>query len=225
MSNNNLTSKLLAEGIGTFALVLFLVGALMSGGSIAAFAPAILGLTVMVMVYSFGPISGGHFNPAITLAVCMTCKGCYKEMAFYWIAQIIGAVCAVYVLKFLMPTATTLGLTMPAATLADSTAVIWEAIATFFVCFTAIVMLGEKSNNSFAGLAIGTALMIGMIFAAPAGGSLNPARSIGPALVAGETMKLWIYIAGPFLGAIAAGFVHRQLSTGEWGKGSCSTSR
>ncbi len=200
----------LAEFIGTFALVFFGTGAVIVdqhtngslglGGISAAF-----GLIIMAMIYVFANVSGTHINPAVTIALAMIKKIALKEASIYIIVQVLGAIAASFLLKFLFPKSLTLGMTLPSGEILQS--LIIEIIATFFLMLTilGITSQKEKTTTALAGIVIGLTVS-GLIFVAGpiSGGSFNPARSIGPALAVGNFSSLWIYLIAPTGGAIFA---------------------
>lgn len=207
----------LAEFIGTFGLVFCGTGAVIVNeiipGSVTHVGIAItFGLIVMVMIYALGSISGAHLNPAVTIA--FACHGSFqlKEMFPYIGSQLAGALTASAVLKFLFPLSVLLGTTLPAGSSAQ--AFILECILSFFLVLVILgVAKGSKEQGLFAGIAIGGVVLLEAMFAGPvSGASMNPARSIGPAIVAGELKQLWIYITAPILGAIIATAVHKIIN-------------
>lgn len=209
---NNLT-----ELLGTFTLVFCGTGAIITnqqyGGVVTHVGVAItFGLIVMSLIYSFGNISGAHFNPAVSIAFTFAGRFPLKLLPGYIISQIAGAVIASFVLKFLFASNLLLGATMPAGTEIQS--FILELILTFFLMLVIVnVAVGSKEQGMFAGLAIGSVVGLEAMFAGPVcGASMNPARSIGPAIVSGHLEHLWIYIAAPVLGAVFAVPVWKYLT-------------
>jgi len=158
----------------------------------------------MAMIYSLGDISGAHMNPAVTIAFAIAKKFQLKQVLPYIISQLIGAFFASVTLKFLFPTNDTLGATLPAGT--EMQSLILEFILTFFLMLVIInVATGSKEQGMFAGLAIGSTVLLMAMFAGPVcGASMNPARSISPAIVSGHLEHLWIYIFAPVAGAAFA---------------------
>jgi aquaporin NIP len=203
--------KYFAEIIGTFALVFCGTGAIIinqeSGGAIThAGIATTFGLIVAAMIYTLGDISGAHLNPAVTIAFWVAKKFPTKEIAPYIISQGVGAFLASLILKFLFPSSTMLGATMPAGS--EMQSFILELILTFILMFVIIhVATGSKEQGMFAGLAIGSVVLLEAMFAGPiCGASMNPIRSLSPAIVSGHTEHLWIYILAPILGAVLAVF-------------------
>jgi aquaporin NIP len=208
--------KYVAEFIGTFALVFCGTGAIIinqeTGGAITHVGIAItFGLIVMSMIYAFGNISGAHFNPAVTLAFAIGEKFSFKSVLPYFISQIAGAFAASITLKFLFPDNLLLGTTLPAGSAMQS--FVLEIILSFFLMLVIFnVAHGSKEQGMFAGLAIGAVVLLEAMFAGPvSGASMNPARSIAPAVISGNLQHLWIYITAPVTGATGAAFVFRFL--------------
>ena len=162
------------------------------------------GLIVMAMIYALGNISGAHLNPAVTIAFTLAKKFEVKQVAPYIISQLVGAFLASLVLKNLFPTNEFLGATLPSGTALQS--FILEFILTFFLMLVIInVATGSKEQGMFAGLAIGSTVLLEAMFAGPiCGASMNPARSLAPAVVSGHTEHLWVYISSTILGAALA---------------------
>ncbi len=203
--------KYLAEVIGTFALVFCGTGAIVinqvSGGVIThAGIAATFGLIVSAMIYALGDISGAHLNPAVTIAFWVARKFPAKEILPYTMSQVLGAFIATFTLKFLFPANDTLGATLPAGSAMQS--FVLELILTFILMFVIInVASGSKEQGMFAGLAIGSVVLLEAMFAGPiCGASMNPVRSLSPAIVSGHLEHLWVYLSAPVLGAILAIF-------------------
>ncbi|MCD6066403.1 MAG: family channel protein [Bacteroidetes bacterium] len=203
--------KYIAEIIGTFALVFCGTGAIVinqqTGGVITHAGVAVtFGLIVSAMIYALGDISGAHLNPAVSIAFWVAKRFPAKELVPYILSQAIGAFIASVALKFLFPTNETLGSTLPAGAAMQS--FVLELILTFILMFVIIhVATGSKEQGMFAGLAIGSVVLLEAMFAGPiCGASMNPIRSIAPAIVSGHTEHLWVYISAPILGAVIAVF-------------------
>lgn len=203
--------KYIAEIIGTFALIFCGTGAIIinqeSGGAIThAGIAATFGLIVAAMIYTVGDISGAHLNPAVTIAFWVAKVFPAKEILPYIISQGIGAFLASFTLHYLFPTNEMLGATLPAGTAMQS--FMLELIITFLLMFTIIhVAKGSKEQGMFAGIAIGSVVLLEAMFAGPiCGASMNPIRSLSPAVVSGHTEHLWIYLSAPILGAVIAVF-------------------
>ena len=198
--------KYVAEILGTFALVFCGTGAIIinqqTNGAVTHVGIAITsGLIVMAMIYALGNISGAHLNPAVTIAFTLAKKFEIKQVAPYIISQLVGALLASLVLKYLFPTNEFLGSTLPSG--APLQSFILEFILTFFLMLVIInVATGSKEQGMFAGLAIGSTVLLEAMFAGPiCGASMNPARSLAPAIVSGHTEHLWVYIIATTLGA------------------------
>jgi aquaporin NIP len=201
--------KYLSEILGTYALVFAGTGAIIidqetHGGVTHAGVAITFGLIVMSMIYTFGDISGAHLNPAVSIAFTLARKLPVKQLFLYIISQLSGGILASLTLKFLFPANQYLGATIPAGSAAQS--FILELILTFFLMMTIInVATGSKERGMFAGLAIGAVIGLEAMFAGPiCGASMNPARSLAPAVVSGHTEFLWIYLAATILGAALA---------------------
>jgi aquaporin Z len=162
------------------------------------------GLIVMAMIYAFGETSGAHFNPAVSIAFAYAKKFSWKEVPKYIIAQVLGAFLASLILWVLFPASETLGATIP--TVDVWRAFILEFLLTFFLMVVIInVSTGSKEIGVVAGIAIGGVVLLEAMFAGPiTNASMNPARSIAPAIVSGNLQHLWMYIFAPILGALLA---------------------
>ena len=209
--------KYIAEFIGTFCLIFAGTGAVVinqaSGGAVTHVGIAItFGLVVMAMIYTFGPISGAHMNPAVTVALAVAKKFPVKDIAPYVLAQLAGALLASGTLKFLFPENDFLGATMPAGSEAQS--LILEFILTFILMIVIMnVAFGSPEQGMFAGVVIGAVILLEALFAGPiCGASMNPTRSLAPAIMSGHLEHIWLYIAGPVLGAVSAVLVWYYLS-------------
>ena len=202
--------RLTAEAFGTFALVVAAAGAdvtaRVSAGAVSDAARAVApALVVAALIYSIGDASGAHFNPVVTLAFGLKRLIPVAWLPAYWGAQLAGAVTAALVLRQLFGDALDAGLSRPKV-VGDAAAVGLEAILTFLLV---VVILGTADRFRVVGpnaaLAVGaTIAACGLIFLPIEGASMNPARTLGPALVAGDLGGTWIYILGPALGASAA---------------------
>ena len=204
-------NKYIAEAIGTFALVFCGTGAIIidgvSGGAIGTVGIAItFGLIVMAMIAAVGEVSGAHFNPAVTLGFWVSKRFEGKEVFPYITAQAIGAFFASGVLRFLFPDSLTMGETLPAGAWLQT--FVFEIILTFFLMFVIIhVATGSKEQGIIASIAIGAIVLLEALFAGPiTGASMNPIRSIAPAIVNMNLEHLWMYIVAPILGSVLAVF-------------------
>lgn len=162
------------------------------------------GLIVMIVIYALGNISGAHLNPAVSIAFTLAGKLEVKQLTPYILSQMIGAFLASLLLCYLFPQNKFLGATLPSGTILQS--FILEFIITFILMLVIIsVATGGKQKGIFAGLVIGLTVLLMALFAGPiCGASMNPARSIAPAVVSGHTEHLWIYIVATILGAASA---------------------
>ena len=201
--------KLLAEFIGTFALVFAGTGAIVindvGGGSITHVGIALtFGLIVLAMIYTVGDISGAHLNPAVTSAFWLAGRFSGAQVFPYVIAQCLGATAASGTLHFLFPTHRNLGTTLPAGTAAQS--FVLELILTLILMFVILnVSTGAKEKGITAGIAVGAIIGLEAMFAGPiCGASMNPARSLAPAVVGGHVESLWLYLVAPIIGTIMA---------------------
>lgn len=202
-------NKLLSELLGTFTLVFAGTGAIVindvSGGVIGHAGIALtFGLVVMAMIYTFGEVSGAHLNPAVTLGFAVAGRFEWKNVPGYVLAQIIGAVVASGVVHWLFPEHEKLGATLPAGSAMQS--VVLELILTAILMLVILrISTGAKEKGITAGIAIGGVITLEAMFAGPiCGASMNPVRSLAPALVSGHLEHLWIYLAAPTLGALLA---------------------
>jgi aquaporin Z len=195
--------------IGTFALVFAGTGAIVineaSGGAVTHVGIALtFGLIVLAMIYTVGDISGAHFNPAVTIGFWAAHRLPSREVLPYIGSQLAGAWLASGLLRFLFPENKLLGATLPAGS--DLQSFILETVLTFFLMLTILnVSTGAKEKGITAGIAVGAVIALEAMFAGPiCGASMNPARSLAPALVSRHFEHLWIYLAAPPLGACAA---------------------
>ncbi len=199
----------ISEFFGTFALIFCGTGAMtineVTGGAVTHVGIAITwGFIVIAMIYAYGDISGAHFNPAVSIAFAVAKKFAWKEVPKYIVAQVFGALVASLTLKFLFPTSEILGATIP--TIDAMRAFVLEIILTFILMLTIInVSTGSKEVGIVAGIAIGGVVLLEAMFAGPVtNASMNPARSIAPAIVSGKLEHLWLYVTAPIIGAILA---------------------
>lgn len=213
--------KYVAEAIGTYTLVFAGTGAVVVDG-VADGALGLVGiamvfsLVIMAMIYSIGDISGAHINPAVSIAACVRGGFPVAEVVPYLVAQCAGALAASASLKLLFPEVASLGATLPSGTIGQSLA--FEMILTFFLLFVVFgVTAPGKAEALLAGLAIGGTVGFEVFLGGPiSGASMNPARSIGPAVMGGQMQHLWVYLVGPIAGAVLAALVTRYLrSDGE----------
>ena len=199
----------LAEFLGTFILVFAGTGAIvingLAGGVIGHAGIALtFGMVVLAMIYTFGDISGAHLNPAVTVAFAAARRFPWKEVPLYLGAQLAGAFAASGLLKFLFPGPGTLGATLPSGSASQS--FVLEVVLTAILMLVILsVSTGSKEKGITAGIAIGAVVGLEAMFAGPiCGASMNPARSLAPALVSGHLEHLWLYPAATLLGALLA---------------------
>jgi aquaporin Z len=201
--------KLLAEVLGTFTLVFAGTGAIVangvSGGAVTHVGIALtFGLVVMALIYTYGDVSGAHLNPAVTVAFAVAGRFGWREVPGYVLAQVLGALAASGMLKVLFPEQANLGATLPSGSVGQS---FWlEVILTAILMMTVLsVSTGAKEKGVTAAIAIGGVVGLEALFAGPiCGASMNPARSLGPALMSGQTQHLWVYLVATTLGAVLA---------------------
>ena len=206
---NALKAKLWSEFFGTMALVFCGTGAVVvndvSGGAVTHSGISLtFGLVVMALIYTFGDISGAHFNPAVTLAFAFAKRFETRYIWPYIAAQLLGGVCASTLLRALFPLHATLGATIPGGGAAQS--LVLEIVLTWFLMLVILnVSTGAKEKGITAGIAVGAVIGLEAMFAGPiCGASMNPARSFASALVSLHLRDLWIYIVGPIVGALLA---------------------
>lgn len=211
-----LGQKVGAEAVGTFALVFAGCGAIMvdqlSGGQLTHVGVALtFGLVIAVMIAATGHISGAHFNPAVTLAFASAGRFPWRQVPAYIAGQVGAAILAAFMLRLVIGDVASMGATQP--TIALGPALVLEIVGTFFLMFVIIaVATDSRASSAMAGPAIGGTVALCSLFAGPlSGASLNPARSLGPALAAGELGSMWLYIAGPLLGALAGAWTYRLI--------------
>jgi MIP family channel proteins len=207
--------KLIAEFLGTYFFVFAGTGAIVVNEltkSLSHIGVALtFGLTLTAVVFTFGHISGAHINPAITIGFLFKGDINKKDALYYILAQVIGGILASVTICQLFGKVASLGATLPSGSTSQSFAL--EFILTFFLM---IVIFGSavhmKASKSVAGIAIGSTLALEAMFGGPiSGASMNPARSLGPAIVSGNYDAIWIYIVATILGAICAAFIYKFL--------------
>ena len=222
----NTLQKLVAEFVGTFALIFFGAGSIcadqflrtsvMGGLGLLGIALA-HGLAIGIMVTSLGHISGGHFNPAVTIGFWVTRKVSTIDTVAYWVAQLAGAAAAAYLLRLLpfdVWTAVQLGTPNLASGISRTSGMIFEGIMTFFLVFVVFATAVDPRGafNKIAGFAIGLTITMGALFGGPfTGAALNPARAFGPALAANHWTNHGVYWIGPLAGGVAAGWLYDIL--------------
>lgn len=202
-------NRYLAEMIGTFFLVLNGCGAAavndITGGALGhAGVSAVFGLTVMIMIYSLGNISGAHLNPGVSFGFFLVKKLNASDTILYSISQFLGAIAAGLALRLVFPVAAAQGLTLPSTGVGS--AIAFEVVLTMLLMFVILnVSTGHMEKGIMAGVAVGGTVAVAALVGGPlTGASMNPARSLGPALAMFHFDHLWIYFAGPYLGVVAA---------------------
>jgi aquaporin NIP len=206
--------RFVAEMFGTFALVFAGTGAIIingvSQGSITHVGVALtFGLIVLAMIYALGDVSGAHLNPAVTLGFFAAGRMAGREVLPYIVAQLIGAFAASGTLRGLFPQHETLGATLPAGSPLQSLVLEFILMAILMMVILS-VSTGAKEKGITAGIAVGSVITLEAMFAGPiSGASMNPARSLSPALVSGHLEHLWVYLLAPTLGALGATLICR----------------
>ena len=202
---SRLMRKMGAEMVGTFALLFVGCGAVMVDSMTGALThlgvSLAFGLTITVMIYATGHISGAHFNPAVTIAFASVGRFPWREVPHYIAGQCCAAVAAMASLRLIFPEADTVGATIPAA--GELQSLTLEVLLTFFLMFViTAVATDSRAEGQMAGIAIGGTVVMAALFGGPiSGASMNPARSLGPAILTGDLSFMWVYTLGPILGA------------------------
>ena len=206
-------NKYITEFVGTFFLV-FTVGCTVIGSGAGALAPLAIGSALMVMVFAGGHISGGHYNPAVTLGVWLRGKCDTKDVVPYWVFQIVGAVLAALAVKYLEA-----GLPVKALSPATVPALLAEFLFTFALVFVVLNVATAKgtSGNSFYGLAIGFTVMVGAFSVGPiSGGAFNPAVAVGITMIGLSTWShIWIYLVADLAGGAVAALAFKTVNPGD----------
>jgi MIP family channel proteins len=214
----SLTRRAVAEGVGTFVLVAGGTGAIVvdaeTGGSLGPGGiAAAFGLSVLIMVLATGHISGAHINPAVTTAFALLGRLSRVDALAYVVAQLIGAVLASAGLLWAFGEGADLGVTRPALVGPGPAFGIELVLTAVLMLVIVSVVTDTRADNSMAAVAIGgTVGLEALVMGAATGASMNPARSLGPALVDGVLDDLWIYLTAPVLGAALGGVLYRRLS-------------
>jgi aquaporin NIP len=202
-----------AEAIGTFALVFAGAGAIMVDAKTHALGHVgvaiTFGLVIMAMIYAVGHISGAHFNAAVTFAFALTRHFPWPRAVVYWIAQFVGAVTAALLLRASVGNIAHVGATLPSGSQAQS--FLFEFVMTAFLMFVILAVATDtRAVGEAAAIAIGGTIGLDAMFGGPiSGASMNPMRSLGPALVSGDVHALWLYIVAPILGASVGGVAYQ----------------
>jgi aquaporin NIP len=219
MARPNLARRAAAEGLAAFALVFAGCGAAISNsvydGALGQVGVALtFGLVVMAMIYATGHLSGAHINPAVTLAFTLTRHFPAREAVAYVAAQCAGAIAGALALLAVWPNQPAqLGATVPAAGIGAGSALVYELLLTAILMFTIIAVATDtRAVGAAAAIAIGGAVGLDALFGGPVtGASMNPARSLGPAIAAWEWRDFWIYVVGPVAGAALAAFAYQAI--------------
>jgi MIP family channel proteins len=221
----NLPRVMLAEIIGTYFLVLAGTAAALNLPIAGLPADSLtialsFGLALIALVFALGHISGAHFNPAVTIGLAISGKFPWKYVPFYIICQFGGAIVAAFTVLYAYgekaKTVVSLGATLPAKGISGQRVLVIEAIVTFLLMMVIMAIATDKrSPKAAAGTAIGFTLSVGILIAGPiTGGALNPARALGPMIVAHTYTDFWAYLAGPVIGAVVAAVLYATVIVG-----------
>lgn len=215
--------KYICEGIGTCVLVLFGCGtAVISGGNLIATSFA-FGLSIIAMAYVIGEVSGCHINPAVSLAMFLNKKLDRKDFIWYVVAQVIGALCGTLLL-YLILSSSTIGVdnlgangygSLSSVRLNLLGAIVTEIILTFVFIYTILGVTSDKKKDSISGIVIGLTLtFVHIIGINLTGTSVNPARSLAPAIILGgkALSQVWVFIVAPFIGSLLASYTFKYLN-------------
>jgi MIP family channel proteins len=206
---------LVAEAIGTFALVFAGAGAIVVDAQTHALGhlgvALTFGLVIMAMIYALGHVSGAHLNPAVSLAFALGRHFPWPRVAAYWSAQLAGALAGAALVRASLGDDAHVGATLPSGSQAQS--FLWELVLTFFLMLViTAVATDTRAVGEAAAIAIGGTVGLDALFGGPvSGASMNPARSFGPAVVSGDLHALWLYLVAPPLGAALGVVVYRFL--------------
>jgi MIP family channel proteins len=218
---SSLARALGAEAIGTFALVFAGCGAIMvdaKTGALGHVGVAIsFGLVIMVMIYALGHVSGAHFNPAVTFAFALARHFPRRHVLPYWTAQLVGALIAASILRGSLGDIAHVGATYPSAS--DAQAFLWEAVLSFFLMLVIMAVATDtRAVGEAAAIAIGATVGLDAMFGGPiSGASMNPARSLGPGIVAADLSSVWVYLLAPMVGATVGAVAYVLVRGSEWG--------
>lgn len=209
-----MTKRLLAEFLGTFFLVFLGTGAIVvndvSGGAVTHLGVSLVfGLVVLALIYALGDVSGAHLNPAVSGGFFLAGRISGREWFAYVASQLAGAMVASLLLHALFPAHPTLGATLPSGPPMQS--LVLELVMSFLLMFVILaVSTGAKEKGAMAGIAVGGVVALAALCGGPiSGASMNPARSLAPALVSGELQHLWVYLVAPLGGAVLAVYACR----------------
>jgi MIP family channel proteins len=207
-----LTRALVAEALGTFALVFAGCGAIVVDAKTEALGhlgvAIAFGLVIMAMIYALGHVSGAHFNPAVTFAFALTRHFPWVRVIAYWAAQLVGALLAAALLRGSLGNVAHVGATLPSG--GSGQAFLWELVLSFLLMFVIMAVATDtRAVGEAAAIAIGGTIALDALFGGPiTGASMNPARSLGPALVAGDLHAIWVYLLAPVVGTSLAALTY-----------------
>ena len=203
------TKNLVAEFIGTFALIFIGAGALAIGSANLVGVALAHGLVIVGFAYAYGHISGTHINPAVTLGLLIAGEIEFVAAIGYWIVQFLGGILGAVALSTVLPNPGDLGVTILTEGVTPVQGLIVEIVLTFFLVNTIFNTAVSGKASNFAGLAIGLTLVFCILMGGPlTRASLNPARTLGPAIVSGNYADIWLYFVGPLVGAILAALLY-----------------
>ena len=203
------TKNLVAEFVGTFALIFIGAGALaITQANLVGVALA-HGLVIVTFAYAYGHISGTHINPAVTLGLLIAGEIEFVAAIGYWIVQFLGGILGAVLLNALLPNPGDLGVTILTEGVTPVQGLVVEIVLTFFLVNTIFNTAVSGKAGNFAGLAIGLTLVFCILMGGPlTRASLNPARTLGPAIVSGNYADIWLYFVGPLAGGILAALLY-----------------
>ncbi len=210
--------RVAAEALGTFALVFLGAGSIMVAAKYGSFGQLgialAFGLVITTMIYALGHISGAHLNPAVSLGFALSRHFPWRLVGAYWVAQCVGAIAAALLLRASLGDIADVGATLPSGS--DGQSFLWEIVLTFFLMLVIMAVATDtRAVGEAAAIAVGGTVGLCALVGGPvSGASMNPARSLGPALAAGELNALWVYLLAPLLGASLGAFTY-QLLRGE----------
>jgi len=216
--SRELLRAMTAEAIGAFALVFAGCGAIMVDATthqLGHVGVAIsFGLVIMFGIYAVGHISGAHFNAAVTFAFALTRHFPWPRAVAYWTGQLVGALCAAALLRASLGNVAHVGATLPSGS--QGQAFLWELVMSAFLMFVILAVATDtRAVGEAAAIAIGGTIALDAMFGGPVtGASMNPTRSLGPALVSGDLHALWLYLLAPIVGASVGGLAY-QFVRGE----------